>query len=95
MVMILVENCQLPRAAPLRPKQNSSEGPIFPQQAILGSGIGTRLIVFNASEHFFKFFPVQSVRLSTRVFPVLNGGDTAPYKPRKPTLAKTGPLPSR
>ena len=41
--------------------------------ASLRAGIGTRLVVFNASEHFFKFFPVQSLRLSALVLPSLDG----------------------
>jgi hypothetical protein len=31
-----------------------------------------KLIAFNASEHFFKFFPVQSLRLSALVLPSLD-----------------------
>jgi hypothetical protein len=32
-----------------------------------------KLIAFNASEHFFKFFPVQSLRLAALVLPSLDG----------------------
>ena len=53
----------------------TSHGPYFKangrRDASLRAGIGTRLVVFNASEHFFKFFPVQSLRLSALVLPGL------------------------
>ena len=53
----------------------TSHGPYFKANgrrgASLRAGIGTRLVVFNASEHFFKFFPVQSLRLSALVLPGL------------------------
>ena len=57
--------------------QPTSHGPYFKANgrrgASLRAGIGTRLVVFNASEHFFKFFPVQSLRLSALVLPSLDG----------------------
>ena len=55
----------------------TSHGPYFKangrRDASLRAGIGTRLVVFNASEHFFKFFHVQSMRLSAIVLPGLDG----------------------